>query len=390
MGRREGARLRLLVVDDCPEDRALFKRLLRHDPAIEVFEAETAEEAIASCRSEAPDCLLLDFHLPDGDGLDVLTALTIGPGETALPVVMLTGQGSEEVAVQSMRAGAADYLSKHQVSQRALERALTNAIDKHGLRASLRHAREELERTVEDLKRRNEEVRGFYHVLSHELKSPLTAVSEFVALVLEGIAGPLNGEQRELLEIARTNCGALKVHVNDILDQSRLETGKLTLEREPTALAGQVGRVLASLRPAAREAGVALVAAVPEDLPEVLVDRGRVCQVLTNLVGNALKFTPRGGEVAVQARPDGEGIEVAVRDTGRGIPPDQLTLVFERLYQVSRDDTGRGGLGLGLSISRDLVRLHGGRMWADSAPGQGSTFYFTLPAAAAGPLEGAS
>jgi signal transduction histidine kinase len=238
-----------------------------------------------------------------------------------------------------------------------------------------------LEQTNTELVRKNEEIRSFYHMLSHELKTPLTAAREFVSILLDGLAGPLTDTQSEYLGIAKESCDQMTMGLNDLLDVARLDTGKLHIDPSPFDIGVVVQRAVASLIPMAQEAGIDLQHRHTLDLPELRFDARRIMQVLTNLITNALKFTPAGGQVIVEAtdEPDGS-ILVSVRDTGRGITPEQCAHIFERLYQArTHDEVFEGGLGLGLYICQEVIKLHRGEIWVESIPGQGSTFFFTLP-----------
>lgn len=241
----------------------------------------------------------------------------------------------------------------------------------------------QLQRTNADLVRRNEEVQSFYHTLSHELKTPLTSAREFIAIVLDGIAGGLTEAQRDYLSIALESCNQLRICLNDLLDATRLETGKLSIELKPASLGRVVSRAVTALTPAALSRHVELRCQVEPDLPELPIDESRVTQVVTNLLNNALKFTGAGGRVLVNvsaAVEDPGLLEVSVSDTGCGIPEDQTERIFDRLYQVrSGDASTEQGVGLGLYLCRELVRLHGGSIGVESVAGKGSTFTFRLP-----------
>ena len=248
-----------------------------------------------------------------------------------------------------------------------------------------KQAEEQLKTSVKEVGDLNTEIRGFYHTLSHELKTPLTSAREFVSIVMDGLAGPLNETQLEYLGIAKESCDQLRLYINDMLDVTRLETGKLSLDFQSGPLAPQVEAVVKMLTPAAMGKGISLSCDSQPDLPAVSFDKYRIVQLLTNLITNAIKFTPAGGQIRVsvsEASADPECLQVAVRDTGRGIPKDQLDLIFSRRYQAHRDDAmaeSRSGLGLGLYICQELVQLHGGRISVESELGQGSTFTFTIP-----------
>lgn len=249
----------------------------------------------------------------------------------------------------------------------------------------LQVASDTLKQTIRDLVDRNTEIQLFYHTLSHELKTPLASAREFISIAMDGLAGPLTETQLEYLGIARESCDQLGLYVNDLLDVTRLETGKMSIDRRPVALAELVERVLQVFQPEAARRQITLESSGAPSLPPVPVDSQRITQVLTNLINNALKFTPAGGQVHLHfggCPEDSRFLQVTVRDTGRGIAADQHELIFKRLHQVNASEVpaaSRSGLGLGLYICRELVELHGGRIWVESQPGQGSAFKFTLP-----------
>lgn len=247
----------------------------------------------------------------------------------------------------------------------------------------MRRIQGQVERTNSDLRRKNEEIQNFYHTLSHELKTPLTSAREFISIVIDGLAGGLTDTQREYLRIAMDSCNQLRVCINDLLDATRLETGKLSIDLKPTAIGELAQRVVTTLLPAANGKRIRLACDVERGLPPVELDESRVTQVITNLVNNAVKFTEPGGEITVGVGASAEKadfVEVSVIDTGRGIAGSQIDRIFDRLYQVkSGDATTEHGVGLGLFICRELVRLHGGDIRVESVVGKGSAFTFELP-----------
>jgi signal transduction histidine kinase len=218
------------------------------------------------------------------------------------------------------------------------------------------------------------------------LKTPLTSASEFVSIVLDGLAGDVNDTQREYLEIAKHSCVQLRNCINDLFDATRLETGKLTLQRKPVRLDAVTHRVISAMLPSAREKEISLTEEVEPDLLPALADEHRLIQVITNLLANALKHTGQGGTVHVRLRASAlsaDLLEFSVQDTGCGISPADQQHIFDRLYQVKTGDATTGGIGLGLYLCRELVQLHGGRIWVESQLGQGSTFTFVIPKAPA-------
>ena len=385
----ENARVstRLLMVDDDEPWRLLCRRLLARDPDRDwtVETAASRGEALETPELGDYDCLLVDYRLPDGTGTDLVEELRARLRSRLPPVVVISAGGGEDAAARAVRAHATDYLAKRGLTPDALFRSLGNAVEKGALRSETRRRSAELRRANEQLERRAVEIQTFYHTVSHEMKTPLTAAREFVALVRDGVAGDIGEEQRQLLDEALESCEQLRRQFDDMLDMTRLETGKLQLRFAPDSIEKAVERCLAMIAGNAAERGIEVCSTVEPGLGDATMDAGRINQVLVNLVNNALKFTEPGGRVGVAARRhrDGRRARLTVSDTGRGIAKHDRTRIFERLYQVDRavDDPAASGLGLGLSISRDIVREHGSDLKLASRVGVGSTFGFDLPLA---------
>ncbi len=373
----------VLVIDDDAGDIALLKRHIKEitDVNISMSSCGSAAEGLATLGGGGFDVVLLDYQLGADSGLTVLRA--IKEGRHTCSVIMLTGRGDEAVAVESMHHGAHDYLRKSKLSRDSLRRVLNNAMEKRRLERMIEEHRDHLARTNAELAKRNREIEGFYHSVSHELKTPLTSIKEFLGIVLEGLAGPIAAEQREYLEIALESASEMGRTIGDLLDATRIETGKLSLARATESIGELVERIAKAMSPTAEQCGLELTCRIEADLPSVLVDAERIAQVLRNLISNAFKFTPAGKSVEVAAATDpdsDEWIVVTVADTGRGIEPELQEQIFERLYQVTHEDYAtEGGLGLGLSISKDIVELHGGRISVASELDVGTTFSFTVP-----------
>ena len=217
--------------------------------------------------------------------------------------------------------------------------------------------------------------------VSHELKTPLTGLQMAVHLLLEEVVGPLNPKQVELLMAARQDSDRLLAMVNDLLDLTRIEQGRIRLDLRPVAPADLVAEAAGRSAARAEDAGVALIPSAGPGLPPVLADRERVEHAFDNLIGNALAHTPRGGSVRVSAASRGGDVRFAVEDTGVGIAPEHLGRIFEKFYRVPGSRSA-GGAGLGLAIVREIVTSHGGQVDVRSEPGAGAAFSFTLPAAA--------
>jgi len=237
----------------------------------------------------------------------------------------------------------------------------------------------ELESRNREVERANQLKSEFLASMSHELRTPLHTIIGFAELLSEELEGPLNEKQQRFMNHIHTDSIHLLALINDILDISKIESGRLGLRRETFDLGSVVEEVLASVQTQAAVKSIAIESNVSN--PAVIfADRLRVKQVLFNLLSNALKFTPEGGRVRVEAALRGGVIEMSVSDTGIGIAKEQHEAVFDKFYQVGSTTKGvREGTGLGLAITKALVEEHGGGIWLESEPGKGSRFTFTIP-----------
>jgi signal transduction histidine kinase len=366
-----GRRTTVLLVEDNPADARLILLAL---PASEfaVTHVECLADATDRLEVDGADVVLLDLSLPDGEGAESIAwILAAAPGT---PVVVLTGLTNDQVALRAVRAGVQDYLVKDRLDGEVLPRTIRHAIE-----------RERLLGELDALRRRQLETKDqLLSNVSHELRTPLNAVYQFLMLLIDEIAGPLTADQREYLEITRRNIGQLRAMIGDLLDATRIESGTLTVEPVATPLARVAEDSLVALTSEAAARGVALRCAIPDDLPALDADPLRLRQIVINLVHNGIKFTPAGGHVLVAAALDSaqdEFVRVRVTDTGSGIGPRQLSQIFERFHpgDPSHTTTSRKGLGLGLTICRELVRLQHGRIWVENTSTHGTTFAFVLP-----------
>jgi two-component system phosphate regulon sensor histidine kinase PhoR len=221
---------------------------------------------------------------------------------------------------------------------------------------------------------------NFISMVSHELRTPLNTINGFLEIVLDGQVGPLNERQCEFLGYAHISTQQLTTLVEDILLISKADSGQFTLRTEVMDLSHVVTQAIQAVQPSADKAEVTVSAHVPAELPPTRVDELRIQQVLTNLLGNAIKFTPAGGSVQVSAEAETTELRFSVTDTGRGVAPEDQARIFERFYQSESTTRQRtGGYGLGLAIAKLIVEQHGGRIWVESEPGQGAQFSFALP-----------
>jgi len=256
-----------------------------------------------------------------------------------------------------------------------------------GLEAKVRERTTALERLNKELEVANERLREldqlkstFVSIVSHELRTPMTSIKGYVENMLDGLTGYLTEKQFSYLGRVKYNVERLTRMINDLLDLSRIEAGRVELALRPISLFDLVTEVLESLQALAREKSLILEVRHADLLPMIHGDRDKLHQVLTNLIQNAIKFTPQGGAILVESLvQDDQFVQVSVTDTGCGIRPGDLAKVFEKFYRGESTTTDARGAGLGLAIVKSLVELHGGRIWVDSVPGAGSRFFFIIP-----------
>ena len=362
----------VLLIEDNPGDADLVRlRLVEAHSDVAVSCVTRLSTGLASMIVAPPAMVLLDLNLPDSHGAETYrTVLEQAPG---VPIVVLSGQDDEELAASAVHQGVQDYLVKGSFDSKQLARAMRYAIERQALLTSLDISRRQ------QLQFKNE----FLSHVSHELRTPLTCIHQFVSLMLDGLAGKLIPEQREHLETVFRSVNQLRAMITDLLEATRAESGKISIEPHCIVIGDVIRQAVAMLQGSALAKGVGLEAGLDIRIPFIYADPNRVLQVLTNLLDNAIKFTPADGSVMVKAcltENDPDFVQVSVADTGRGISPEAKNLIFERLYQDPNSiDDSRKGLGLGLYISKELVRLQGGQMWVESQLSHGSTFIFTLP-----------
>jgi PAS domain S-box-containing protein len=219
----------------------------------------------------------------------------------------------------------------------------------------------------------------FVSTVSHEFRTPLTSMNMGLSLLLEENLGKINEEQKELLEAVYEDCERLNELVNDLLDLSRIESGKIKMEFEKTSIKNIVEATIKPFRPQAEEKGISLLNRVEDDEVLAWADSNKISWVISNLIGNALRYTESGGKIRVGAEMAGRYVNVFVEDTGVGIPREYQEKIFDKFFRARNKEDDTSGTGLGLAIAREIIEAHNGRIWVESEEGKGARFIFTLP-----------
>jgi signal transduction histidine kinase len=376
---------KILVVDDEKEVRGFLNKALSRIAGFQVELAESGKEALQKIEKEPFDLILTDLKMPGMDGLQLITEIEKSKPETL--TIMMTGHGTIDSALEAMKRGASDYLMKPLNLDELIVR-IQKVLDEKQRFVRLRDFADQLERANQELRRIDGMKSEFVSVASHELRTPLAAIKNAIQLVLKGTAGKINENQEKFLSMAERNINRLTNILNDLLNLSKIESGKIELNFENIKLKGFIELMASSLRPHADAKFIQIDVEVGEQLPAIYGDPEKINQILMNLIGNAIKFTPEKGKILIAAKllskdqkeAYGDRIAISVKDTGIGIPPEHLDAIFEKFHQVEGSlHRSVSGTGLGLAITKGLVEAHQGKIWVKSEPGIGSTFTFTLP-----------
>ena len=368
---------RILIIEDNPADVRLIREALRDERSIELVHASLLEEGLERIEDGGIELVLLDLSLPDSHPQHTVAA--VRAADPALPIIVMSGADDEAVKGHSVATGAQDYFVKGGTDGALLSRAIAHAVERQRLLNELESTRREALRQ-KDL---------FLSQVAHELRTPLTALSHFVTLVADGLAGELNPEQQEYLSIAGRNAKQLAALISDLTDTGRLKAEKLTLAQEMLDVGDLCRDAAESMRPSAQEKGIDLVVSVEPTLPRVYADPLRTKQILVNLLDNAIRHGPERAPVAVAAAmDDGDArfVTVTVIDRGHFLTPEAATRIFDQLVQEPGSTASRKGLGLGLYIAREIVDRHGGTIWVDTSRSDATAFRFTLPTSPYGAL----
>ncbi|MBF2067885.1 MAG: response regulator [Calothrix sp. C42_A2020_038] len=392
--------LKILVVDDDEVDRMAVRRaLLNAGVLIELSEVGTCSEAIIKVKKTSYDCVFLDYRLPDGDGLTLIFQLRAA--NIKFPLVVLTGQSDEQVAVELMKAGATDYLSKSRVSSETLAQVLRNAMRVYRAEMQAEQAMQQLRESNKILVQKNKELEEqrqqiqeqniklleasqlkskFLATISHELRTPMNAIIGFSQFLLRPKYGQLSNQQRDMVERILNNGKHLLALLNEVLDFSKIESGQLNLKPQMYDISTVIHSTVAEIASLAEMKSLSLEVIVNLDNPIVYNDPLRLRQILMNLLSNAIKFTKQGGVYIKVEEVGKDRIAILVSDTGIGIDSNEIDNIFEVFRQIDQAiNREYPGTGLGLAIVKALVSMMSGQISVESNLGSGSTFRIEIP-----------
>ena len=371
---------RILVVDDVPANVRLLAGILKIE-GFEVLTAQSGEDALQMARSStpetAPDVVLLDVMMPGMDGFECCRHLKNSPETASVPVVMVTALRETSDRVRALDAGADDFLTKP-VDETEVVARVRSLI-------RVKRNRDELERAYTDLRNAEAMRDSMAAMLVHDLRTPLTTMMVALELLQSAGVGELNEMQTELTTMCVSGGRNLLAIVNDLLDVAKMESGKIELKIESFDFQKILNEAIEQTKPASTNssrAGIESVVAL--DLPPIQADESLIRRVLVNLLGNAVKFSPQNRVVNISAHVDenqnAPALRVSIQDQGQGIAANDLERIFDKFEQGQlRKEGNRLSTGLGLTFCKMVVEAHGGRIWAESSVGEGSTFWMVLP-----------
>lgn len=382
----DGTLRRVLLVDD-NEDHVLLASTALKREGWQVEAVGNGQAALAYLETRSYGALVLDHWLPDMTGLEALEAIQRRGYD--LPIVVLTAVDSATLAVAALKAGAHEYLPKAGDFAAALPGAVARAIRQHAeatekerLRRDLAARNAELAALVERLQELDRLKADFIAIIAHELRSPIAAIEGYATLLLQHGARLNAAQRQQMVETVQREASRLARLVADALDVARMDADRFSYDLRPFDLLATVREAISQAR--GKSAQHTITLAEPESVIVVWGDPLRLRQVLDNLLDNALKYSPDGGPVEVAVREDTAAgmAEIAVRDYGIGIPREHQAQLFQRFSRIRTAETAQiPGTGLGLYIAARIVAAMRGRIWVDSAPGAGSTFYVAIPLA---------
>lgn len=364
------ARKRILIVDDEPLNIKILQHLLGSDYA--VASAGCGEDALRLSRAgPPPDLILLDVMMPGMDGYEVCRQLKSDAGTKDVPIMFITAKSDIEDETRGLECGAVDYIARP--FSPPIVRARVKA---HLL---LKQQRDDLAEMARNLEQINQTKNKFLGMAAHDLRNPLVSIRGFSDLLIEGAFGPITGEQKDIIETIHSAAQNMLVLVNDLLDISVIESGKVPLRMETASLNDLLRERIRLNRILADRKSIIIHATYADEI-QGRFDPKHLGQVVDNLISNAVKYSPAGTHIHVGLRAAKGGASVSVRDEGPGMSREDQSKLFGEFQKLSARPTGgEGSTGLGLAIVKKIVTAHGGRLSVESELGKGSTFTFTIP-----------
>ena len=380
--RRSNADIRILVVDDELGMRNACQKVL----SAEGYMVELAEDGLAGLELFQKRgnfaVALIDLNMPRLSGIDLIQE--IRKTDEDIVLLVITAYASIETAVEATRRGAYSYIPKPFTPDELLL-PVRNGLEKRALTLEAKQLRQEREKQLLEralaLKRLAEAKSIFVSLVAHEVKNPLAAIEGYLNMVLTGAGGTDAAQNRAMIERAMQRAATLRQMVAELMNLSAMETGNFAITRSPLNVSQVVVDVVRTYDEKARQKRVDLKADIRLPVESrVLADRGALKQVFSNLVDNAIKYTPEGGHVLVLAEARDNAVTVTVKDDGYGMDPSETGRIFEEFYRIRNEHTAAvAGTGLGLTVVKRLVDMHQGVVTVDSAPGKGSVFTVSLP-----------
>ncbi len=375
--------INVLVLDDDANILNLCAHLFKDQP-FDVF--TTSDHHIAMKMIEAEDIkvLLSDNNMPNISGVEFLRQ--VKEKKPDIIRILFTGHADVQIAEDAINKSAVYRLLNKPLDLKELLRIVEDAIEKFDLIRKNQELTEHVRKRNADLEALGvklqtgyEAQRQFTSTVSHELRTPLASIKSSIDILNTEAPGKLSVDQKVFIKRVKTNIDRLARLINDVLDLSKLESGKMVMNFMPLCLSDQVKEIADMNTAVVQSRGLTLETELGKDLPMVLADKDRLTQVFSNLISNALKFTRKGSITFIVSASDNKNVMFSIRDTGIGIKEDDIPKLFEKFQQVGGASLQVGGTGLGLAICKEIIAAHGGRIWVESAFGKGSTFHFTIP-----------
>jgi len=380
----ENQTIKVFVVDFASANILKIKGALSRVPGMsyDISWPQIGENILKKVEEEKSDVILLSYNLTGLNGLEMLADLQYK--ELSGPIIMLADAKDKEFAPQAIREGAYDCVIREKGFEEGLPIIMHNAMavfraakERERLQKEIAAKKMELEAANKKLQQLDKIKSDFVSNVAHEFRTPLAIIKGNVDLVNKGGLGPVAPVQKEMLDGAINIVNRLSRLVNDLLDISKIESGKMELKKEPVQMNKIIEENLIIFDKMIKDKKQGLQKDLARDLPEVSADKDKVTQVFINLLSNAVKYTPESKEIRIKTVNLEKEIMVEISDAGEGVAPDNLDKIFDKFTRVTAEK--KEGTGLGLPIAKDIVSLHKGRIWVKSELGEGSQFYFTLP-----------